>query len=91
MLVSDSGVSTSTRPDLVVEAVDDELIILDKERGQIHQLNATASIIWRAISAGKEKRAIALSLVNRFEVPMEIALSDIEIVVRQMESADLLE
>ena len=34
------------RENLTVQAVEDEILILDLESNQIHQLNSSASFIW---------------------------------------------
>jgi hypothetical protein len=78
------------RDDLTIESIDDDLVVLDKMHGQIHQFNLTASVIWHAIAAGQDSHTIAASLVEQFGVSIETALSDLEMVVGQFASLNLL-
>jgi hypothetical protein len=78
------------REDLVVEEIDGDLVILDKMREQIHQLNGTASIIWSAIASGQSWGTIATTLVEEFEVPLDTATNDIKVVIDRFESLHLL-
>ena len=76
---------------MTVELIDDNLVVLDKMHGQIHQLNATASLVWTAIAEGKSLYTIASELADRFEVTKEKVTSDVESVVGQFEALNLLE
>jgi hypothetical protein len=78
------------RTDLTIESIDNDLVVLDKLHGQIHQFNFTASIIWHAIANGQDSHTIAANLVEKFGVPVETALSDVEKVIVQFASLNLL-
>lgn len=66
------------RPDLAIENVDGELIVLDKAAGKVHQLNSSASFVWDGLSNGLAVDEIALMLSEAFDVEPEAALSDVE-------------
>lgn len=80
----------AVRTDLAIESVNDDLLILDKSVGLLHKLNHTASIVWHGITDGLDSRKIASGLVKTFDVPVDRALVDIELIITQFESLNLL-
>jgi len=44
---------------------------------QIHQLNATAALVWRRLNEGKELEAVAVELTERFEIDLPTARADV--------------
>jgi hypothetical protein len=91
MEASERDIVAKPRSDLAVEYIDDDLVVLDKKLGQIHQLNSTASIVWKGIAAGNNWRTIATSLVERFDVSGDTAIVDVKKVVDQFRTLKLLE
>ena len=91
MQKSAADVVPKPRADLAIESIDDELVVLDKKHGKIHQLNETASLVWAAIAAGNSLGTIAASLVERYGVSSDTAAKDIDAVVRQFENLHMLE
>lgn len=79
------------RPDLAVEESDGELIILDQTGGEVHQLNATAALIWHGLSQGNTVEQVVASLEEQFEVEHEEAVSDVASVVQQFRELRLIE
>ena len=61
---------------LTVREVEDELLLLDTESNRIHQLNRTASQIWRRCDIASPD-SIAAELVREYDVDEEQALSDV--------------
>lgn len=57
------------RPDLMSRVINGERVILDRERGYVHQLNATASCIWDALDGSRSAEEIARCLEETFEHP----------------------
>jgi len=53
---------------LLVREVDGEVLVLDTEADRIHQLNASASFIWRQLANGASAEEIAEHLANEFDV-----------------------
>ena len=88
---SERDTEARPRTDLAVECIDDDLIVLDKKNGQIHQLNSTACMVWKGIAAGSSWRTIAMSLVERFDVSTDTAKQDVEKLVDQFRTLKLLE
>ena len=79
------------RTDLAIESVDDDLLVLDKTACKLHNLNHTASIVWRGITDGLSSGKIACRLIETFDVTFDRARRDIELIVNQFESLNLLE
>lgn len=81
----------AARMDLATESVNDDLLILDKTTGMLHKLNHTASIVWLGIIDGLNSQKIASRIVESFDVSVDRALRDIELIISQFESLNLLE
>jgi len=77
------------RRDLSCRPVGGEVIILDKARGYVHQLNATASYIWN--ECGEASAAdIAARMAARFEATPETVLAEVVDTLSQFEQLGLL-
>lgn len=57
------------RPGLLSRTVDDEVVILDRETGQVHRLNVTASYIWDLCDGTRTPDQIAEQLAAAFDQP----------------------
>ena len=79
------------REDLCAEAVEDDLLILDKRNQKIHQLNATARVIWANLGDGKGPKEIVQNVVEIFDISYEVAADDVRQVLQQLCDLDLLE
>ena len=79
------------RTDLAIENVDGQLIVLDKDGGEVHQLNQAAALIWQGLSEGLATDEIAARLTGAFEVAQERAISDVQTTVAQFTDLGLLE
>lgn len=86
-----TAASNKPRQDLGIEHVDDDVLILDKRNEKIHQLNATASLIWTAVCEGRAVIAIANELVDKFNVSREQAETDVENILQNFVKLNLLE
>lgn len=61
---------------LLVRDLGDEILILDTVADQIHQLNVSASMIWRLSESGFEEPDIAAALANKFDISQDQAERD---------------
>ena len=61
----------------MIREVDRDLLLLDTESDHIHQLNQTASFIWRSCDGTSSAEDIAGSLAKDYEVEKHIALKDV--------------
>src|SRR5262245_24030531 len=78
------------RMDVSVRIVDDEVLILDRPGGQIHQLNRTAGYIWERCNGQLTSVDIASQLAQDFEITAEVALPDILLCLEQFHTHHLL-
>lgn len=78
------------RPDLAIEDVDGELIVLDKAAGKVHQLNSSASFVWNCLSDGLAIDEIAVMLSEAFDIEQEAALSDVQATLAQFKGLALV-
>jgi hypothetical protein len=85
------GACPKRRPDLRARVFEGELVILDRERQLVHQLNQTASYIWHRCDGEHTVAAIATDVARDFDVDREAADRDVARAVRQLEAAGLVE
>jgi PqqD family protein of HPr-rel-A system len=78
------------RTDVAIEDTDGELIVLDKDAGKVHQLNKSASLVWRGLSDGLATDDIAATLADAFEIEHESAITDVRAAVTQLRELGLL-
>ena len=78
------------RPGLLVRAVDGELVILDRTRGLIHQLNTTAAFVWKKCNGERAVADIAEDVATEFDVSLQTAQQDVGATVRQLADLGLL-
>ena len=70
--------------------MDDEIVILDRAAGYVHQLNATASQIWRACDGRHSVEDIAAQVTERFDSAPEAVLRDVATAIAEFERLGLL-
>ena len=75
---------------MIVREVDGALLILDTASNHIHQLNETASIVWRMRREGAAPKDIAATLATEFAVEEDQALSDVQHLLQRVEWLHLL-
>lgn len=79
------------RPDLTVRIVDGETVVLDRQKGLIHQLNRTASYIWDQCDGTSTLEAIVARFSEAFAVDRKTATADVTATVLQLQQLQLLE
>ncbi len=76
---------------LSTKVLGDELVILDIQSGQIHQLNATAAFIWNVCEDVGSEAELVARYTEAFGSAPEVALSDILETVRTLRALNLLQ
>ena len=76
---------------LMVRDVGDEVLLLDIESNQVHQLNSTASFIWRNCDDGRSAEEIAILLASEFDVEEDSAREDVTRTLRLLRELNVLE
>jgi hypothetical protein len=62
---------------MMVRDLDSDLLILDTEANQIHQLNQTATFIWRRVEEAPSPERLAEMLAEAFGVDANVAQRDV--------------
>ena len=75
---------------VMIREVDEEVLLLDTESDQIHQLNQTASFIWRNCSEATSAEEIAARLTMEFDVGKDAALKDVIEVLGRLQALELI-
>lgn len=79
------------RSDVSVREVDGETIILDRRGEMIHQLNCTASYIWKCCDGVSTLDDISAQLAAAFDVDVQTAVHDVTLLVLRLRQLHLLE
>jgi hypothetical protein len=73
-----------TRPNLTVQQVGDESLVLDLETEQIHQLNATAAWILSRCDGDTSVETIVRDFAESFSVDPDTATRDVGAALEQL-------
>jgi hypothetical protein len=76
-------------PKLAWREVDGEMVIISPEDSQVHELNETASLIWKHAD-GRSLEEIAERISTEYEVSLEAARADIGELVTTLEQKQLV-
>ena len=83
--------SLSVRENLSSQEIDGELVVLDKDNGQIHQLNSVAGAIWQYIESGLDINAITEQLIQTYDIDEATAKTDLAKVLQQFKELKFLD
>jgi len=78
------------RTEFEERVVEGEMVVMDKQSEQIHQLNQTASFIWQLCDGDHDRQQIAEELAAAFEVDAETADADVADTLTKLEEIGLL-
>jgi hypothetical protein len=67
-----------------------ELLLLDTESDQIHQLNRTASFIWGRLAEPASAEEIAASVASEFDVAERVALQEVVQTLTKLQALRLI-
>lgn len=79
------------RETLSCREVNEEMVILDRSAGHVHQLNTTATFIWQRCDGEHSTEDISRELAKVFEVDATTLDRDVEEALRQLAALGLLE
>jgi hypothetical protein len=74
-----------------VRELGDETLVLDDRNGKIHQLNPTASFIWRQLDGETSVSTITNRLVEKYDVDESVAADDVAEIVDRLRELQLLD
>ncbi len=86
-----TGLSIRRGDSIMIREVGDEIVVLDIATNQVHQLNATASFIWRLCVEGAPAEDMAVRLSEAFDIDEETARRDTSTLVADLRRLRLLE
>lgn len=78
------------RPDLMTRTLDDELVIFDRDKNQVHRLNPTAAYIWNSCDGRHTPIEIAKNLADDFDHAQDAVYGDVVDVLNTMTRLGLL-
>jgi pyrroloquinoline quinone biosynthesis protein D len=70
--------------------MDDEVVILNRETGEVHRLNHTASYIWDLCDGTHTAQQIAEQLASAFDEPVAQVSDDIQQALTSLRGLGLL-
>ena len=76
-------------PKLAWRAIDGETVIISPEDSLVHELNETASLIWKHLE-GKTLQEVAERVSAEYEVSLEAARADVDELVNALEQKRLV-
>lgn len=79
------------RADVKSHLVKEEMLVLDRGSGLVHQLNRTATYIWKQCNGQYTPTEIAAQLCEAFEVDQETAFIDVVQALRELQALSLLQ
>ncbi len=86
-----NAVSLRRGDSIMIREVGEEIVVLDVESNQVHQLNPTASFIWRQCGQGVGADDIAARLAEAFDIDVETARRDTQTLLSALAGFGLLE
>jgi hypothetical protein len=70
--------------------MDDEVLLLDMHSNRIHQLNPTASFVWRKLAAPVSVDEMAGLMVRAFQISPEVAARDAADALERFKELELI-
>ena len=77
-------------PKLAWREIEGEIVIISPEDSQVHELNETASLIWKYADGSRSCDEIAANVAAEFDVTLEAARADVAQLVAALEEKRLL-
>ena len=75
----------------IATIVDDEVLIVDLNGGELFSLSGTARAVWEAIDGRRDEAAIAEAMAMEHDGDSETIAKDVASLVNELEKAALLE
>ena len=74
----------------MVRDLDSDLLLLDTEADRIHQLNQTATFIWRHVEEAPSPERLAGLLAEAFDVDEQVAQTDVLETLKRLRALNLV-
>jgi hypothetical protein len=76
---------------LFAQLVDGDLLILNRERGEIHQLNPVAGFIWDKLDGQNTLEQLVMAITEKYDVEHDTAKRDLESLLKALSDLNLIE
>ena len=77
-------------PKLAWREIDGEIVIISPQDSQVHELNATASLIWKHADGTQNQTEIAAKVAAAFDVAFETARKDVTELLELLDEKQLI-
>jgi hypothetical protein len=77
-------------PKLAWREIDGEAVIISPEDSHVHELNETASVIWKNADGNHSVDEIAAAVAADYDVPVHVARSDVQELISALSEKGLL-
>lgn len=84
-------VAPKTRDDVTFVELDGEAVVYDEKNGALHQLNASATIVWSLCDGATSKEEISEAIAEAFSLSATDVLVQVREVLDVFGRAELLE
>ena len=88
--MNNSSVLWQKNPALAWREIDETTVIISPSDSVMHELNDTASFLWKNIDGYKSASDLAALLSENYEVAPDVALTDTQSLLEEMSSRKLL-
>lgn len=78
------------RSDLEVRDIGDELLVLDRRNGRIHQFNRSAGLVWQCCDGRHSIEEIIDRVTQTYGVPVETVRGDVAAAIEKFSELGLL-
>jgi Coenzyme PQQ synthesis protein D (PqqD) len=75
---------------ILVREVDRELLLLDTENDRVHQLNETASFVWRQVDDAGSAEEIAALMAGAYAADPAVLADDVNQILRRLVDMGLI-
>ena len=72
------------RDDIITREIDDEILLMDNQTMQVHQLNRTAGYVWSRCNGSISENEIIEQVVRDFDVEDHVAKQQVKEVIAQL-------
>lgn len=84
------GVGLRQAPDVVARRLDDEIVLVNLRTNRIYELSPTAARLWELLGSGCDVEQARERLVAEFEVGETQLAAEIDVLVSQLASENLV-
>lgn len=86
----DSTARARHKPGLLVEAFDDELVVLDPGTGDLHHLNCHASLVWSFLDRSGDASEVTELVAQQVGLEPAVIAQDVHAAIRLLQDSGLL-